>query len=161
MDNKIQKAFNEQLKNELYSAYLYLSMAAYFDSINLKGFSHWMKVQVKEEEQHAMKFFDFLNLGGARVLLQAIPQPPTSFSSPKDVFEKTLAHEQKVTGLINQLCKLSSELKDDAASTFLQWFVKEQVEEEESATVILEKFKLLKDESAGLSAPDSELAKRK
>lgn len=160
MDKKLQDAFNEQLKNELYSSYLYLSMAAYFDSLNLGGFSHWMKVQAKEETEHAMKFFDFLNDRSARVILQAIPKPPITFSSPKDVFSKTLEHEKKVTSLINKLCALSDKLNDTTTSVFLQWFIKEQVEEEESASSILEKLKLIKAESPALVMLDTELGKR-
>jgi ferritin len=91
MDKRLEKAFNEQIKNELYSAYLYLAMAAYCESKNLEGFSHWLKVQAKEEQGHAMKMFDFLIDRGVRVALQAIAQPPLDFSSPADVFEKTLA----------------------------------------------------------------------
>jgi len=160
MNTKLQKAFNEQLKNELYSAYLYLSMAAYFDSINLGGFSSWMKLQAREEWFHAMKFFDFLNDRGSRVVFQAIDKPPVEFSSPKDVFEKVLAHEKKVTALIHKLYRLSDESKDNASSIFLQWFITEQVEEEKSASDILAQLKVAKTDSTALLMIDSVLAKR-
>jgi ferritin len=160
MDKKLEKAFNEQIKNELYSAYLYLSMAAYCESKNLSGFGHWLKVQAKEEQGHAMKMFDFLIDRGVRVALQAIAQPPLDFSSTADVFEKTLGHEKKVTALIDKLYMLSRELKDNPAAIFLQWFVSEQVEEEKNATQILDTIKAIKPDSAALIMLDRELAKR-
>lgn len=160
MDKKLQNSFNEQLKNELYSAYLYLSMAAFFESKNLPGFSNWMKVQAKEESAHGMKFFDFLIDRGARVILEEIPQPPADFSSTQEVFEETLEHERKVTGLINQLYELSIEVNDNAATIFLQWFITEQIDEEKNAAVILETLKLIKPDSAALIMLDRELAKR-
>ncbi|MFA5101185.1 MAG: ferritin, partial [Candidatus Omnitrophota bacterium] len=109
MDKKLKNAINDQIKNELYSGYLYLSMAAYFEARNLAGFGHWMKVQAKEEQGHAMKMFNFLVDRGVQVVLQAIPQPPADFSSPQAVFEQTLEHEKKVTALIEKLCDLSEE----------------------------------------------------
>jgi ferritin len=160
MDKKLQKAFNDQIKNELYSAYLYLAMAAYFESINLEGFGHWMKVQFKEEQVHAMKMFEFLNDRGARVNLQAIPQPPVDFDSAQDIFIKTLEHEKKVTSLINELYELAQKVNDKAACIFLQWFITEQVEEEKNATRILETIKMIKPDSAALIMLDRELAKR-
>ncbi len=160
MDKKLQDALNNQLKNELYSAYLYLSMAAFFESRNLPGFSNWMKVQAKEESEHAMKFFDFLNDTGGRVILQEIPQPPADFSSAQEVFEETLEHEEKVTNLLNQLYELSIEVNDNAATIFLQWFITEQIDEEKNATLILETLKLIKPDSAALVMLDRELAKR-
>jgi ferritin len=160
MNKKLQEAFNDQIKNELYSAYLYLSMAAYAESVNLEGLSHWMKTQAKEEQGHAMKMFDFLSDRGARVILEAIPQPTSKFASAKEVFEKTLEHEQKVTSLINSLYDLSNKVNDAAASIFLQWFITEQVEEEKNATVILEKLKIIKPDSAAMLMLDKELGKR-
>ena len=106
MDKRLEKAMNEQLTKELYSAYLYLSMAAYFESESLAGFSHWMKMQVQEEVLHAMKLFDFLNERETRVVLEAIDKPLAKFSSIKDIFEKTLKHEKKVTASINDLYSL-------------------------------------------------------
>lgn len=160
MEKKLVQALNEQLKNEFYSSYIYLSMAAYFEAGNLPGFAHWMKVQAKEEFGHGMKFFEFINDRGARVLLQEIEQPPADFSSAQEVFEETLAHEKKVTGWLNDLYELSIELNDNAATIFLQWFITEQIEEEKNATQILETVKLIKPDSAALIMLDRELAKR-
>jgi ferritin len=160
MDKKLQKALNDQIKHELYSAYIYLAMAAYFETKNLPGFAHWMKIQYKEEVSHAMKFFEFLNDRGARVLLQAIPQPALEFSSSLEVFEETLKHEQKVTNLINALYDLAKKINDHASVVFLQWFVSEQVEEEKNATVIIQTLKMIKSEGAPLIMLDRELAKR-
>ena len=160
MDKKLQKNFNDQIKHELYSAYIYLAMAAYFETKNLSGFAHWMKLQYKEEIAHAMKMFEFLNDRGIRVLLQSIPQPVLEFSSSLEVFEETLKHEQKVTSLINALYELAKEVNDHASVVFLQWFVSEQVEEEKNATVIIQTLKMIKAEGAPLIMLDRELAKR-
>ena len=160
MDKKLQKAYNDQIKNELFSAYLYLSMSAYFDSKNLPGFSHWMKVQYKEETSHAMKMYQFLTDRGVRVLLQAIPQPELEFSSALEAFQKTLAHEKKVTALIYGLNELSKKTNDYASEVFLQWFITEQVEEEKNATAIMENLKIVKPESAGMLMLDKALGKR-
>ncbi len=160
MDKKLQKAFNEQMRDELYSSNLYLSMAAYCESKNLPGFAHWMKVQAKEEHGHGMKIFDFLVDRSARVILQAIPQPTIDFSSPHDVFEKTLEHEKEVTGLINKLYKLSKEVEDNAAEVFLHWFISEQVEEEKTAAYIVGTLKAIKPDSAGMIMLDKKLGKR-
>mgnify|MGYP001575915754 CR=1 FL=1 len=160
MDKKLQSIFNEQIKNELYSEYLYLSMAAYFETVNLLGFSHWMKKQAGEEKVHAMKIFDFLCDRGVRVILEAIPQPPTEFSSVKEVFEETLKHEKKVTALINNLYNLSQKVNDQAAMVFLHWFIAEQVEEEKNPAKILEDIKMIKPDSGAILILDRELAKR-
>ena len=160
MDKKLEKAFNDQIKNELYSAYLYLSMAAYFDAKNLPGFSHWMKVQFKEETTHAMKMFDFLADRGARVALQAIEEPTQDFDSVQDVFALTLGHEKKVTALIDKLYAIAKEIKDNASAVFLEWFISEQVEEEKNASSILETLKKLKPDCAAVIMLDRELAKR-
>ncbi|HIQ02344.1 MAG TPA: ferritin [Anaerolineales bacterium] len=151
---------NEQVKHELYSAYLYLSMSAYCESVNLPGFAHWLRVQVQEEMQHGMKFYDFINERGGRVVLQAIDRPPTAFESPLDIFEKTLEHERKVTDLIHGLYALAVEEKDYASQVFLQWFVTEQVEEENSATQILETLRRIGDQGHALLVLDRELARR-
>ncbi|MDY6875504.1 MAG: ferritin [Chloroflexota bacterium] len=156
----IEDAMNKQIKNELYSAYLYLSMSAYCESANLAGFAHWMRVQAQEEVEHAMKFYDFLPSRGGRVVLQAIDQPPVEFHSPLNVFEKTLEHEQKVTAMINDLYTLAVQEKDYASQVFLQWFVTEQVEEENSATQIIETLKIIGDEHQALLMLDRELGRR-
>jgi ferritin len=160
MDKKLQKAFNDQIKHELYSAHIYLAMAACFTAKNLPGFAHWMKVQYKEEVAHAMKMLEFLNDRGVRVFLQAIPQPASEFNSSLEIFEETLKHEQKVTSLINALYELAKEVNDHAAVVFLQWFVSEQVEEEKNATEIIQTLKMIKSEGAPLIMLDRELAKR-
>lgn len=160
MDKKLNDAFNAQIKNELASAYLYMSMAAYCDSLSLEGFSNWFKVQAKEEIGHAMKMYEFLNDRGASISLEALPKPDADFSSPKEVFEKTLVHEKKVTALINGLYETAQKLDDKAACIFLQWFISEQVEEEKNATAIIDKLKMVKPDSAALLMFDSVLAKR-
>jgi ferritin len=153
----MEKALNGQLVAELYSAYLYLSMAAYFDARKLPGFATWMRVQAQEEITHGMKFYRYVNESGGRVALGPIEGPPTAWPSPAAAFEHVLAHERKVTGLINELVKLAAEEKDRATTDFLQWFVKEQVEEEESAEAVLQK---VKGAGAELSAADGELGRR-
>ena len=130
LKEKIQAALGKQLNAELFSSYLYLSMSAYFQSISLPGFANWMRVQAQEELVHAMKFYDFINDRNGRVMLQKVDGPPTEWSSPLDVFESTYQHEQKVTGLINDLVNLAVAERDHATEIFLQWFVAEQVEEE-------------------------------
>jgi ferritin len=160
LNKSMQDAMNEQIKNELYSAYIYLSMSAYFEDTNLPGFAHWMRVQAQEEQGHAMKFFHFINERGGRVVLQAIDQPPIEFESPLNVFERTLEHEQKVTGLIHQLYALAVQEQDYASQVFLQWFVAEQVEEEASATQIVETLKMIGDKRHALLMLDRELGGR-
>ena len=158
--NKIQAALSKQLNAELYSSYLYLSMSAYFQSISLPGFANWMRIQAQEELVHAMKFYDFINEHGGRVMLQQVDSPPTEWSSPLDVFENTYRHEQKVTGLINDLVNLAVAERDHATEIFLQWFVTEQVEEEASADQVVQKLKLMGDASSGLFMLDREMGQR-
>ena len=160
MNKKLHTAFNDQIKNEFYSAYLYLSMSAYFEAKNLQGMAHWVKVQAKEEISHGMKMFEFLNDRGAKVTLQAFSQPTIDFSSALEVFEKVLEHEKKVTALIEKLCDIADESDDKAASVFLQWFITEQVEEEKNATVIVGNLKLVKPDSAAILMIDRHLGKR-
>ena len=157
---KMEKALNGQLNAELYSSYLYLSMAAYFDSIDLPGFANWMRIQYQEEEFHGLKFFDHIQERGGRVSLQAIEAPPTDWTSPFNAFEETLKHEQKVTGLINDLVYLAREERDNASEIFLQWYVSEQVEEEDSVSTVLGQLKLIKDSPQALFMLDKELAQR-
>ncbi|MFH1768294.1 MAG: ferritin [Candidatus Omnitrophota bacterium] len=160
MDKKLEKEINQQIIKELYSGYLYLSMAAYFDAENLAGCSHWMKAQAKEEVSHAMKFFEFLNDRGSRVVLEAIDKPPAAFKSVEDVFKKTLDHEQKVTASINNLYDLAEKVDDKPAKVFLQWFINEQVEEEKNPSDILGKLKYIKEDSAAMLMLDKELGAR-
>lgn len=159
-NRKMQDAFNQQINAELFSSYLYLSMAAHFESQNLKGMAHWMRQQAQEEHMHAMKFFDFINERGGRVVLTQIEAPKTEWKSPLEVFEETCEHESKVTGLIHDLVDLSLAEKDHAAHTFLQWFVNEQVEEEAAAQEIRDKMKLIGDNTVALFMVDQELGQR-
>ncbi len=160
LSEKMQAAMNKQINAELHSAYIYLSMAAYFEDKNLPGFAHWMRVQAKEEVGHAMKFFDFIVERRGRVLLEPVAAVPTDWPSPLAVFENALAHEQKVTGLINDLVNLAIAEKDHASNSFLQWFVDEQVEEEASADAIVQKLKMAGDSSVALLILDQELGGR-
>ena len=160
MKSKIEGAFNEQFNAEFFSSYLYLSMAAYFESQNLKGMAQWMRMQVQEENLHAMKFFDFINERGGKVTLTRIEAPKTEWSSPLQVFEETCAHESKVTGLINDLVDLAISERDHAANAFLQWFVTEQVEEEATVQEIRDKLKLVSDNPVAMFMIDQELGQR-
>ncbi len=156
----IQDKMNDQIKHELYSAYLYLSMSAYLEAANLPGAAHWMRSQALEEREHAMKFFDHIYDRGGRVTLQAIDQPPIEFNGLLDAFEKALAHEQKVTGLINDIYGLAVQEKDYASQTFLQWFVDEQVEEEKSADQIVQQLQMIGENKGALFMLDAHLGKR-
>ncbi|MGQ9615601.1 MAG: ferritin [Spirochaetota bacterium] len=160
MKESVEKALNNQINAELQSAYLYLSMSAYFESINLKGFANWMRIQAQEEAGHAMRFFKFIFDRNGRVTLYSIDEPKGTWKSPLDAFENVYSHEQKVTGLINGLVDLAKKENDHATENFLQWFVGEQVEEEASALEIVEKLRFIKDSANGLLRLDSELAKR-
>ena len=156
----MQDGINEQIKNELYSAYLYLSMSAHFEAANLPGFAHWMRLQSQEEVEHAMKFFDFVNERSGRVVLQAIDQPPVEFGSSLDIFEQALEHERKVTAMINRLYKLALEGSDYPTQVMLQWFIEEQVEEEASAGQIVETLKMIGEKTQALLMLDRELGRR-
>jgi len=160
MDEKMQEALNKQLNAEVYSAYLYLSMSAYFQSVNLSGFANWMRVQWQEELAHGLKFYDYVNERGGRVILQAVDEPPSEWDSALAAFQDTYRHEQKVTGMINKLVDLAVEARDHATNNFLQWFVSEQVEEEASADEVLQKLKLVGDDPSGLFMIDQELGQR-
>lgn len=157
---KMEKALNDQVNAELYSAYLYLSMEAYFKSLNMNGFANWMRVQTQEEVTHATMMYDFINERGGRVTLKAIDGPPTKWDSPLAVFKNVYEHEQKVTGLINNLVDLAIKEKDHATNAFLQWFVNEQVEEEASADAIVQQLKMMKDAPGGIFMLDKELGQR-
>jgi len=160
ISDKTAAALNSQLNAELYSAYLYLSMEAYFQASNLTGFANWMRVQAQEEQFHAMKFYDYINERGGRVILEQIEAPPGEWDSALAVFEAVSAHEQKVTALINQLVDLAIQQKDHATNSFLRWFVDEQVEEEGNAGKIVGQLKLIKDSPEALFLMDKELSGR-
>lgn len=160
LNKKIQDAINEQIKNELYSAYIYLSMSAYFESMNLAGMAHWMRLQSNEEVEHAMKFFDYVHDRGGRVILGAIDQPPTEWKSPLAAFENAYEHEQKVTGMINNIYALAVKENDYPTQVMLQWFIDEQVEEEKNASTIVEQLKMIGDSTNGLMMLDHRLGER-
>jgi ferritin len=160
LTKKMAEALNNQINAEYYSAYLYLSMAAYCDSINLKGFANWFRVQNLEEMVHVMKFFTYVLDRKNDVELKAIAGPPTKWASPQAVFEAALTHEQHVTSLINKLADLALSESDHATSTLLQWFITEQIEEESSADAIVQQLKLAGDNPTTLFMLDRELATR-
>ena len=160
LSERVQEAFNKQLNAELFSSYLYVSMSAYFESINLKGMAHWMRLQAQEEEGHGMKFFDFINDRGGRVLLQPIEGPKTEWDSPLATFQDGYGHECKVTAMINELADLAVSEKDHASHNFLQWFVDEQVEEESTASEIVGKLELAGGDNSILFMIDQELGQR-
>ena len=160
ISNKLQDAINQQINSELYSAHLYLSMAAYFETLSLGGFSHWMKRQYHEEASHALKLFDFITDRGGRVALQSIDQPPIEFESVLVVMEMSLAHEREVTSMIDSLYELAISERDYAAHVLLEWFVDEQVEEEKSLTEIVDHLKMVGDDGTGLLMLDARLGQR-
>ncbi len=157
---KMEQALNGQVNAELYSSYLYLSMESWFRSKNLSGFANWMRVQIQEEMSHAMKFYDFIDERGGRIVLKAIDGPPTEWDSPLAVFEAVYEHEQKVSGLINDLVDLAIKEKDHATNSFLQWFVSEQVEEEASADAAVQQLKMVEKAPGGMFMLDRELGQR-
>jgi len=160
LSEKMEEALNEQLVAEFYSAYLYLSMAAYCEAEGLEGFARWLTFQAQEEQAHGMKFFDFINERGGRVELGEIEKPPTEFDSVLDVFERTLEHEKKVTAGIHELYELSQKEEDYPTQVFLEWFVEEQVEEEDSAQKIVDKLRMVEGKSHALLSLDKEMGSR-
>jgi ferritin len=160
LDKRMQDAINEQINWELFSGYLYLSMAAQFSELGMPGGQNWMTVQYQEELSHAQKMFDYVTQRGGRVTLEAIAKPQTAWASGLDMFRDALAHEEKVTARIFDLASLALELKDHATHNFLQWFIAEQVEEEESASDMVQKFGMAGDQPAGLYQLDKELQAR-
>ena len=160
LSKKMLKTLNEQIAKEWYSGYLYMQMAAYFDSENLPGFAHWMRVQGQEELSHGLIFFNYVCERDGYVELGPIESPVGKFDSPLDVFEKTLKHEQLVTALIHNLVNIAIEEKDHASKNRLEWFVSEQVEEEANATTMIGKLKRLKKDSEAIFLLDAENATR-
>jgi len=160
INEKVEKALNDQVNAEMYSSYMYLAMSAYFESIDLPGFAQWMKAQAQEEMVHTMKMYDYVIERGGRIVFSAIDAPPAEWSSPQDAFEATLAHEQLVTGLINNLVDVAIAEKDHATNIFLQWFVSEQVEEEANVGSVLQHLKMVGDHGQGLFMMDRELGTR-
>ncbi len=157
ISDNLRSAINEQIRNEYYSSYLYLSMSAYCESMNFSGFASWLRKQSEEELTHAMRLFDFLLDRDGRVVLDTIDQPPSEFGSLQDVFQEVLDHEKEVTTMINKLYELSLSENDHAASVELHWFIQEQVEEEKSASDVVESLKLAGDNSAAILILDQRL----
>lgn len=160
LSKSMQKALNEQINHEVYSSYLYLSMSAHFQAANLPGFAQWMTVQSKEEYGHATKIYGYIHDRNGRVTLEAIAKPPATFKKPLDIMKQVLEHEQGVTALINKLYELALKEKDYPTQVMLQWFVNEQVEEEKTASDLIEQLKLIGDATAGLMMLDRQLATR-
>ena len=156
----INKSLNEQVQWELYSGYLYLGMAAYFQEMGLPGFATWMRVQAQEELSHAMIIYNFILGRGGNIKLASIDAPPSGYKNALEVFEKTLDHERSVTARINKLVGQARKEDDFATDIFLQWFVAEQVEEEESVTDVLNRLKLVKNDGQGMLMVDKELGVR-
>jgi ferritin len=161
LSKTMEDALNRQVNRELYSSYLYLGMSAYFENASLRGFAGWMKVQAGEEHSHAMKIYEYILARQGKVVLDAIEAPKAKWTSAGKVFEEVYAHEQKVTGMIDALVELAVKEKDHATFEMLQWFVKEQVEEEANAALICDKIKTLGDVPGHLFWLDHELSKRK
>lgn len=160
ISEKMQNAFNDQINKELYSEYLYLAMKAYFSELNLQGFVNWFNVQVQEEHAHAMGMYDYLIERGGNVVLSAIDAPEIKGKTPVEIFEQVLEHEEFVTSRINALMDVAEEVKDRAALSFLDWYLKEQVEEESSVGGVLATLKLIGDDKKALLMLDKDLAAR-
>ncbi|TCN67623.1 ferritin [Acetobacteroides hydrogenigenes] len=159
INNKMLDALNDQINAEFWSAFLYLSMSADFESKGFEGFAHWFRVQYKEESEHALKIFDYINDRGGTVRLHAIKEVTQTWPTPLAAFEDVLTHELKVTSLIHNLMDIAVQEKDYATQNFLRWYIDEQVEEEKNATAIIEKLKRVGD-GGGLVYIDKELKKR-
>ena len=160
LSEKLQNAINEQIKNELYSAYLYLAMSAHFEAGSLPGFAKWTRIQAKEETEHAMKFFDFVNDRGGHVELKAIDAPPMTFGEPLEVYKEILAHERKVTAMIYKLYEVALVEKDYPAQILLQWYINEQVEEEKNAGLVVDQLQMAEDRRGTLVNLDHQIGKR-
>jgi len=161
LSEKMQKALNKQVNAEMYSAYLYLAMSAYFERSNLRGSAKWMRVQYDEEMAHALKIYDYIHARGGRVTLAVIAKPEPKLASPLGAFEEALDHERKVTAMINDLVALAIEERDFATNNFLQWFVAEQVEEEANVGEIVQQLTMGGDSKNGLFMLDRQLGERR
>ncbi len=157
---KLESALNNQMNSELYSANLYLSISAYFESENLRGFAHWMRIQHQEEISHAMRLFTYINDRNGRAVVQAIDQPPVEFESVQAAMDMVLEQEKRVTGMIEDLYREAQSHKDYATHVLLEWFIQEQVEEEKSAIEIIEDLKLIGGDGTGLLILDARMAER-
>lgn len=157
---RIQDAFNKQINEETFSAYLYWSMSAWFESINLPGFANWMRCQAQEEMVHAMKFYHHILERGGTVKLTALAAPKTEWASPLEAFQEASKHEQHITACINKLVDLAAQQKDHAAQPMLQWFVAEQIEEEATADGVVQKLKMIGTAPGGMFMLDREMGAR-
>lgn len=160
LNEKLEEALNEQINAELYSAYLYQAMGAYFANKGLAGFATWMDLQTDEEMTHARKIYDYVNERGGRVILEAIDKPKSDWESNLEVFEEALAHEEKITAKINDLVTLANKEQDYATNSFLQWFVDEQVEEEDSVGDVVDKLRMVGESTQGIFMMDEKLGSR-
>ena len=160
LSKTLEKALNVQINDEYYSAFLYLSMSSYFESVNLLGMAAWMRMQYEEEVMHGIKLFDMIVDMEGKIALKPIEGPPMEFKSPLDVFTKSLEHERKVTGMINKIYSLAREESNYAVQSALQWFIDEQVEEEKSALEIVQQLKMIGDETTPLLMLDGKLGSR-
>ncbi len=160
LNAQLENALNEQMNSELYSAHLYLSMAAYFETETLPGFAHWMRIQHQEEVSHGLRIFDYINDRDGRAVINSIAQPPTEFESVQSAMEMALDHERSVTAMIEDLYRVAQEHKDYATHVLLEWFIEEQVEEEKSALDIVDQLKRIGNDGTGLLILDGRLADR-
>lgn len=161
LNKSVLEALNEQIKNEYFSSYKYLAMSAYCESINMRGFASWLRKQSGEELSHAMRLFDYVLDRGGKVTLHEIDKPASKYKSLVEMFQQVLDHEMEVTGMINSLYELASSKNDHATAVELQWFIQEQVEEEKTASDVLESLKLAGDNASALLILDSQLAERR
>lgn len=160
LNEKMEKEFNEQINKELFSAYLYLDMKSRFSKMNLQGFVNWMDVQVQEEKAHAMGMYDYVLERGGKVELLAIDKPEVEGKTPLEIFEQVLKHEEFVTSRINHLMDVADEVRDRAALSFLDWYLKEQVEEESNVGGVLATLRLIGEDKKALLMLDKDLAAR-
>lgn len=160
LSEKLMNSINKQINYEIYSANIYLAMQAYFSANDLDGFANFFKVQIQEENFHAMKFFNYLNQMGGRVIIDGVPAPENNFESVLHVFKEGFAHEQKVTKRIYNLMDIATEEKEHATISLLKWFIDEQVEEENTFNTIIKRLERISEDSAALYMLDSELAAR-
>ena len=160
LKKKVQDELNKQLNKELFSAYLYLSMGAHFEANNLSGLGKWMRLQAGEEVEHAMKFYEYINERGGKVILEKIDKPQEKWGTALEIFTSAYEHEKFITKSIHAIVDLANTEKDHATRKFLDWFVEEQVEEEATASEIVEKLKIIGDNKIGLLQLDKHLGKR-
>ena len=160
LSKKMLKALNKQIQEELYSGYLYLAMSAYLTDQNLNGFATWMRMQAREEDSHAMKIYQYIIEHNGQPLVPELQKPPRDFKGPADIFKQALDHERHITACINDLVDLAQKEKDKATESFLQWFVDEQVEEENQVVEVIKQLNIVKDDGPGLWMLDQEMGQR-